>query len=235
MKKILGLIKGNKFLFLIIGIYIVLLGFLPEMAKKSFLNSLYYIKEMVMILPVVLLITSLADLWISKDSIEKSLGKKSNIKGVILSFVLGSFSAGPIYAAFPVVKMLLKKGAKVSNVVIVLSAWAVIKVPMLANEAKFLGLNFMTVRWILTTIMIILLGYIVEMLAKPKVTEDEFDSSTLTIDQKLCIGCSICINRYNDIFEMKNKKACLINENWDKKNDDKTQEIIKICPVGAIK
>ena len=31
----------------------------------------------------------------------------------------------------------LKKGASISNIVIILSAWAVIKVPMLANEAKF--------------------------------------------------------------------------------------------------
>jgi hypothetical protein len=45
----------------------------------------------------------------TKQTIENSLGEGSGVRGVLFSFLLGSFSAGPIYAAFPVCKMLLKK------------------------------------------------------------------------------------------------------------------------------
>jgi hypothetical protein len=41
------------------------------------------------------------------------------------------------------------------NLVIILSAWAVIKVPMLLNELKFLEFEFMAVRWVLTVIAIV--------------------------------------------------------------------------------
>jgi uncharacterized membrane protein YraQ (UPF0718 family) len=63
-------------------------------------------------------------------------------------------------------KSLLKKGASISNIVIILSAWAVIKVPMLANEAKFLGVNFMAVRWVLTVTAIFVMAYMVGKIVK---------------------------------------------------------------------
>ena len=106
-------------------------------------------------MPVIFVLTALLDLWVPKDKIVKLLGKESKIKGVVLSVILGSISAGPIYAAFPLCVMLQKKGASIRNLIIILSAWAVIKVPMLLNEMKFLGLKFMAIRWALTLISII--------------------------------------------------------------------------------
>ena len=40
------------------------------------------------------------------------------------------------------------------SIIIILSSWAVIKIPMLLNEAKFLGAKFMIIRWLLTVIAI---------------------------------------------------------------------------------
>ena len=125
---------------------------MPNKAIQSLNNSIYYIKEMLIIMPVILLLTSLIEAWVPKKTIQNALGEGSGFKGTIYSFLLGSFSADPIYAAFPVCKMLLKKGASVSNIVVMLSTWAVIKIPMLANETKFLGPKFMVIRWVLTTI-----------------------------------------------------------------------------------
>jgi uncharacterized membrane protein YraQ (UPF0718 family) len=145
-------IRNNKLMFFVILAYLVLLVFMPDKAIKSFQNSLYYVKEMLMIMPVILVLTSLITAWIPRKTIENNFGKNSGVKGSVYSFLLGSFSAGPIYAAFPVCKALLKKGASISNIVIILSTWAVIKVPMLINENKFLGFKFMVLRWIFTTI-----------------------------------------------------------------------------------
>jgi hypothetical protein len=56
---------------------------------------------------------------------------------------------------------LLDKGASLRNVIIILSSWAVIKLPMLVNEAKFIGLHYVAVRWILTTLSIYLMATII--------------------------------------------------------------------------
>jgi uncharacterized membrane protein YraQ (UPF0718 family) len=123
---------------------------------------------MIMIMPVIFVLTALLDLWIPKENIMKYLGKDAGAKGAILSLILGSISAGPIYAAFPLCVMLHKKGASIRNLVIILSAWAVIKIPMLLNEMKFLGFPFMTIRWVLTVVAIFIFSWITAKLVKDK-------------------------------------------------------------------
>jgi len=130
--------KGNLFFIIILLSYIILFMIKPSMGIDSVKNSGYYIKEMLMIMPVIFVLTALLDMWVPKEKIMRYLGKDAKGKGVLLSLVVGSISAGPIYAAFPMCVMLHKKGASIQNIVIILSSWAVIKVPMLINEAKFL-------------------------------------------------------------------------------------------------
>lgn len=79
------------FLTLIIFAYIFLLIFMPDKAIKSLNNSLYYVKEMLIIMPVILLLTSLIEAWVPKKTIENNLGEGSGVKGYIFSFLLGSF------------------------------------------------------------------------------------------------------------------------------------------------
>lgn len=166
--KILQVIRKNKLLSIVIIIYGFLFVVAPEKGILSFKNSLYYVKEMLMVMPSVFILTLIVDAWIPKKLILKSLGEESGVKGGILSLAFGSFSAGPLYAAFPICKMLLQKGASVTNIVVILSSWAVIKVPMLANEARFLGIKFMIVRWVLTVVSIFILSYLISKIVKKK-------------------------------------------------------------------
>ena len=163
---IIKAIKKNKLLFVVVLAYIFLMIAMPQKALESGKNSMYYVKEMLQIMPVIFILTSLIEAWVPRETIMKGFGEGSGFKGSIFSFILGSFSAGPIYAAFPVCKILLKKGASVSNIVIILSAWAVVKVPMLLNESKFLGPRFMAIRWVLTTISIFIMAYIISAIVK---------------------------------------------------------------------
>jgi uncharacterized membrane protein YraQ (UPF0718 family) len=158
--KVLRKAKENLFILFIAAAYIAMFIINQNMGIASVKNSFYYIKEMIMIMPVIFVLTALLDLWVPKEKIMKYLGKEAKTKGVVLSLALGSISAGPIYAAFPLCVMLHKKGASVRNLVIILSAWAVIKVPMLLNELKFLGFKFMAVRWVLTVIGIVVFSWI---------------------------------------------------------------------------
>lgn len=232
--KVLRKAKDNIFILIIAAAYITLFIIRPDMGIDSVKNSAYYIKEMIMIMPVIFVLTALLDLWVPKEKILKHLGKEAKAKGVILSLILGSISAGPIYAAFPLCVMLHKKGASVRNLVIILSAWAVIKVPMLLNEMKFLGIKFMAVRWVLTVIAIIIFSWIAAKIVKdsdlPQPTEKQ---KGLSINKSACLGCGLCAKSYPELFEMQNKKASL--KNMDGTIDHKKLKLaISACPVDVI-
>lgn len=250
--------KKNKLLFLVILAYVLLLAAMPQKALESGKNSMYYVIEMIQIMPVIFILTSLIEAWVPREIIIKSFGEKSGFKGSILSFLLGSFSAGPIYAAFPVCKMLLGKGASISNIVIILSAWAVVKVPMLANEAKFLGPKFMGVRWVLTTISIFIMAYIVSKLVRKSdipyenckageklgaavsgargeaVSEAAEEGDIIDIKQQYCIGCGVCTKLYPDKFELADGKAKVTQKKITADEKDRLNNAIEKCPAKAI-
>ena len=230
-------IKKNSFIFGIIVIYIILFIINTEKAILSVNNTGYYLKEMIIIMPVVFLLTGLIETWIPKNVIMNALGESAGLKGSVISLALGSISAGPIYAAFPVCKTLLKKGASVSNIVVILSSWAVIKIPMLANEAKFLSPKFMITRWIFTTIAIITMGYIIGKIVKREDVpyEDEIlEKGEIQINTSACIGCGLCTKEAPEYFKIKNKKASLIIDKIKDNEGDKVIIAMEKCPVNAI-
>lgn len=237
MNKVTSTIKHNKFLFGVIFLYVLLAILMPNKALESISNSLYYIKEMLMIMPVILLLTALITAWVPKDAIEKNLGKDSGFKGSIFSFLLGSFSAGPIYAAFPVCKALLSKGASISNIVILLSTWAVLKVPMLINESKFLGPKFMLLRWLLTAISILFMGYITSKFVKKEdipSSEVSTGENGLHISTDYCIGCGLCTKISPKHFQMDGQKAKVICQDMDESHIELINIAIEKCPPKII-
>jgi len=237
--KVITYIKNNKLLTAVAIAYLTLLFAMPEKAVLSTKNSMYYVIEMLQIMPVVFILTSIIEAWVPKEVIMKGFGDKSGVKGSIFSFLLGSLSAGPIYAAFPICKMLLKKGASVANIVIILSAWAVVKVPMLANEAKFLGLEFMGVRWILTTISIFIMAFLVSKLVKKESIPIDQDinpqeKGVIHIHNEYCIGCGICAKIAPESFVMENKKAGVKEEPYQVEDIANIKSAVEKCPSKAI-
>ncbi len=232
--KIVKKAKENISLIVVAVAYILMFVIKPNMGVTSIKNSAYYIKEMLMIMPVVFVLTALLDTWVAKEKITKYLGKEAKGKGIILSFVLGSISAGPIYAAFPMCVMLHKKGASIRNLVIILSSWAVIKVPMLLNEVKFLGFKFMAIRWILTVIAILVFSWITVKIVKDKdIVQKEEKISGLTLNRESCMGCKLCTKNYSEIFGMQGKKA-YINSCDSEIDKERLNQTISACPVKAI-
>lgn len=232
--KVIRKAKENLFILFIVAVYISVFIINQNMGIASVKNSFYYIKEMIMIMPVIFVLTALLDLWVPKEKIMKYLGKEAKAKGVVLSFILGSISAGPIYAAFPLCVMLHKKGASVRNLVIILSAWAVIKVPMLLNEMKFLGFEFMAVRWVLTVIAIIVFSWITAKIVKDNdLPQLKANKNGPSINKSACMGCSLCAKNYPELFEMRDKKASL-KTTKGAIDQEKLMQAVNSCPVKAI-
>ena len=232
---ILKKMKENLFFVIVVLAYIIIFIMNPTMGTDSIKNSGFYIKEMLKIMPVIFVLTALLDMWDPKEKIMRYLGNEAKAKGVFLSFVVGSISAGPIYAAFPMCVMLHKKGASIRNIVIILSSWAVIKVPMLLNEAKFLGLKFMAIRWLLTVIAIIVFSWISAKIIKDEDLPGEvLTQPGLHINRDACMGCTLCAKNYPEVFEMENKKAITKSYEEQRLDMDKLENAIKLCPVKAI-
>lgn len=233
-----GFIKKNWWMAAVLLIYVLMFIFMPEKAIQSGKNSKYYIIEMIEIMPIVLVLTTLIEAWIPKKVIIKHLGDQSGIKGGLISFALGSLSAGPIYAAFPLCKMLMNKGAGLLNIVVILSAWAVVKVPMLANEAKFLGLQFMSIRWVLSFISIFIMAWMVTKITKNRKNEapanESITKDNLRVEEPFCIGCGLCKNLSPEYFDIRNGKAIVRNSHMNKKVLKELKEVAEKCPANAI-
>ncbi len=133
-----------------------------EKGEKAVNISWEFFKEMAFMLPAVLLLMGLFGVWVDRRMVVKYLGEGSGIGGLLLAILLGTLPTGPLYIAFPLAGMLLKKGARVANVMIFLSAWACIKLPLELMELRFLGWEFTVLRLGLTVALIIPMGLLAE-------------------------------------------------------------------------
>ena len=231
------MIKKNKLLVMVVVIYLILFALMPEKASTAIKNSIYYLIEMFQVLPVIFFLTVAIEVLVPKEWIIKHFGEKSGLLGNLLSLVLGSISAGPIYAAFPISKMLMSKGASVANIVIILSSWAVIKVPMLANEAKFLGVSFMSTRWVLTVAAILIMAWLMgKMISKREMSNDITDHSKPKVDvnQDYCDGCGICVKMMPEVYELIDQKAYARLKNVNSGNMIMIHKTVSKCPTQAI-
>lgn len=139
-------------------------------AGKTIFNEhfLPFFKEMILFLPAMFILIGLGDVWISKEKVEKHIGKSSGLKGVILVILLSMAQAGPLYGAFPVTYLLWEKGAGIRNIFIYIGAFCTIKIPMITFEIGFLGWKFSLLRTFLTIPVIILIAIIMEKYLKNK-------------------------------------------------------------------
>ncbi|NLF26448.1 MAG: ferredoxin, partial [Clostridiales bacterium] len=119
------------------------------------------------------------------------------------------------------------------NIVIILSSWAVIKIPMLLNEAKFLGPKFMAIRWALTVIAIVIFSWMTSKIIKDADLPGEvLTRAGLHINRDACMGCTLCAKNYPEVFEMENKKALV--KSYAALDMDRLGNAIESCPVKAI-
>jgi len=164
--------KSKTVMILLLGLAaanIAIFFFNPEKALSVIFISKDYILEMLSILPPILILIGLFDVWVPKSFIEKAMGKASRLKGILFSILVGTAAMGPLYVAFPLSRSLLRKGASLFNVSIFLCVWASIKIPMILFEIKFLGADFAGLRMALTIPSIIVISWILNFILKGEI------------------------------------------------------------------
>ena len=121
-------------------------------------------KDMIMLLPPIFVMLGLLDVWVPRETMAKFMGEGSGVKGVVLSILIGSAAAGPLYAAFPVAAVFIKKGVKFSNIMIFLGAWSTTKIPTIMFETASLGAAFALTRLAVNIPGIIIIAYLLTRL-----------------------------------------------------------------------
>lgn len=149
------------FLFAILAT-ILLTFFNRNIGLKSFTITLSSFKQMISVLPPIMIMLGLMDSWISRETMMKYMGKNSGVLGILLSILIGSLAAGPMYAAFPFTTVLLKKGVRFSNILIFMNAWCVTKISTFLFELTALGYKFTFTRLFINLPGIIFMGFIIE-------------------------------------------------------------------------
>jgi uncharacterized membrane protein YraQ (UPF0718 family) len=127
----------------------------PDKGARTWHVSLEYFKEMVFILPAVMVLMGLFAVWVDRSLVVKYLGHEAGWKGLMLAILMGTVPSGPLYVTFPLAAMLLKKGARVANVLAFLCSCAAIKLQLELMEMQFLGWRFTLLRLLLTVAMVV--------------------------------------------------------------------------------
>ena len=160
-------------LFLLLLLVNIVIGLvLPEIGKKSVDLTVQNLAEMLAVIPPIFILLGLLDVWVDRATMMKYTGKGSGLKGILIAFLLGSAAAGPLYAAFPVAGVMLRKGSSLMNVFIFIGAWSTTKIPMLTFEAASLGLPFMLIRLLLSIIGIFAIAFVTEKALNTKQQND---------------------------------------------------------------
>lgn len=159
-------LKRYSFFAALLLINIIIIIFFPSIGSKSIQITWDNTLEMLSVVPPIFILLGLLDVWVKRETMIKIMGEKSRLVGIVIAFVLGSAAAGPLYAAFPVAGMLMKKGSKFSNVLIFIGAWSTTKIPMLLFEASSMGWQFMLLRFAIDLPVIAAIAYITQKLLK---------------------------------------------------------------------
>jgi uncharacterized membrane protein YraQ (UPF0718 family) len=171
--------RYRVFLIVILAMFFLTL-FNKQLGFKALTITGNSIKEMLLIIPPVFILLGLLDVWVPRETMIKYMGEGSGIKGVILAILIGSAAAGPLYGAFPVAAVFMKKGVKFMNVLIFIGAWSTTKIPMFLFEMASLGSRFAISRLLVDIPGIIIIAYILSKMVSKKEVEELYEKAKKT-------------------------------------------------------
>lgn len=160
------------------GLIVFMLA-VPDLAPKAGSSLLDQVKTMLLFIPPIFLLLGLLDVWVPRETMMRFMGPGSGIKGPLLGFLLGSAAAGPLYGAFPVAAVLMKKGASFTNILIFIGAWSTTKIPMLLFEIHALGYRFALSRLAIDLVGIGIIALALKAAVPKKEVERMYEESIL--------------------------------------------------------
>lgn len=130
---------------------------------------------MLLVIPPIFILLGLLDVWVPRETMIKFMGEGSGLKGILLAIIIGSAAAGPLYGAFPVAAVFMKKGVKFMNILIFIGAWSTTKIPMFLFEIASLGSKFAITRLIIDIPGIIIIAFILSKIVSKNEVQKLYD------------------------------------------------------------
>ena len=155
-----ALVKQYRFLLVTLLLFAATWLLWPQIGFRAIRTIGFGLKEMLLVIPPVFVLLGLLDVWVPRETMIRHMGPGSGVRGGVLAFVLGSAAAGPLYAAFPITAVLLRKGASLPNVLVFVGAWSTTKVPMFLFEYTALGSTFAITRLLVDIPGIVVIAFI---------------------------------------------------------------------------
>ena len=165
MKKLL--IK-NGFLIVVLVASVFILIFMPAAGQQALAACENSLVNFVVSITPIFVIVGLLDVWVKKEAMMAIAGENTGIKGKIISFFLGILTAVPLYALLPIAGLLLKKGSKISNVLLFICASTTMRIPLLLFETSSMGWRFTAIRLVLNIAGIIIITLAIDKLLSDK-------------------------------------------------------------------
>ncbi|NHC41537.1 hypothetical protein G6549_16370 [Bacillus sp. MM2020_1] len=155
-----------RFFFILLFGLIILTFINQSVGLNAFQLTGKGILDMLFLLPPVLIFVGLLDKWVEKETLIRYMGEKSGIYGILFSLLLGVIAAGPLYVAFPIAALLLKKGASIRYIVFFLGVWTTAKLPVIVYEFASFGVKFTLIHICFGLLFFYLMGIIFEKFYK---------------------------------------------------------------------
>ncbi|MBZ4663622.1 MAG: permease [Caloramator sp.] len=164
-------IKRYRFFIITVVALLILMGVNFKLGVKALGIVGYSFKEMLLVIPPIFVLLGLLDIWVPRETMIGLMGEGSGIKGILLAIFLGSAAAGPLYGAFPIAAVFMKKGVKFTNILIFIGAWSTTKIPMFLFELSSLGTKFALTRLLVDIPGIIIIALILSKLVNKSEVE----------------------------------------------------------------
>lgn len=156
-----ALVRSQWLLLLTIALYLWAFKAAPGKAWQALQTGSTLFASVLLLIAAVFGLVGLLQVWISRDLIVRLLGREGGFKGLLLAALCGTLLIGPAYIIFPLLMSLHRQGARWAVIVIVLSSYAV-KLQMIPIEIEFLGWPFSLGRSLLTVLLAIPAGLLIE-------------------------------------------------------------------------
>jgi uncharacterized membrane protein YraQ (UPF0718 family) len=134
-------LAGWWFLLGVCGLYAAVLAVRPDVAVDALDRFGLLLARIVPVLVLVFVLLFLSDLFLERDWIRRHLGGKVGVAGWGMALAAGIVSMGPIYAWYPLLSELGRKGARTEFAAAFLYSRA-IKLPLVPIIVHYFGLTY---------------------------------------------------------------------------------------------
>ena len=159
-KRGIGEIALDMAIFIILAVSVIYTAVAdPTKLKPSFLLTLDSVRDIMPTLLLSVFLAGLADVWLTREIVERYLVFKSNTKGFIIATLAGIATPGTLFEVLPFIAILRRRGLKASSTVAFMTGQTLMGPMRTPLEIKYMGLSYFVFRVGLAVLLGVITGF----------------------------------------------------------------------------